>query len=149
MSYKNEDNQNILKAKSNHPSSFFFPFVIGLGPKDFWVIIFIACLSLFITKLIFTIPIYLLFKISRRVPPVKTYNFKTPKEMEEIVLLIKSNKLENLTEAIEQNPIILHCDYKKQTLLSWCKFYNNTSALMLVLQLIKKYPPEKVLSIAA
>ena len=148
MSYKNEENKENLKVRVNRSSSLYFPFAIGLGPKDFWVIIFIACLSLFITKLIFTIPVYLLFKISIRPPPAKTYNFKTPKEMEEIILLIKSNKLENLTVAIEQNPVILHCDYKKQTLLSWCKFYNNTSALMLVLQLIKKYPPEKVLSMA-
>ena len=149
MSYKNEDSNKKLEVRVNRSSSFFFPFAIGLGPKDFWVIIFISCLSLFITKLIFTIPVYLLFKITRRARPSKSYQFKTPKEMEEIVLLIKSNKLENLTEAIELNPIILHCDYKKQTLLSWCKFYNNTSALMLVLQLIKKYPPEKVLSMAS
>ena len=101
------------------------------------------------TKLAFLIPIYLIFKIRRRTPFVKKYKFKSPKEMEEIIYLIKANKLENLSEAIELNPVILHCDYKKQTLLSWCKFYNNTSALMLVLQLIKKYPPEKVLSMAS
>ncbi len=129
--------------------TFSFPLTIDLRTLDIWVIIFIGCLSLFMTKLAFLIPIYLIFKIRRRTPFVKKYKFKSPKEMEEIIYLIKANKLENLSEAIELNPVILHCDYKKQTLLSWCKFYNNTSALMLVLQLIKKYPPEKVLSMAS
>ena len=129
--------------------SFSFPLIMSLGPIDIWFIIFTGCLSLFMTRLVFIIPIYLIFKIRRRAPSLKTYKFKTPKEMAEIISLIKANRLENLTKAIERNPSILHCDYKKQTLLSWCKFYNNTSALMLVLQLIKKYPPEKVLSMAS
>lgn len=146
-------NKHIISEKIKHGinrlSSFSLPFVIGLGPIDFWVFIFIGCLSLFMTKLIFTIPIYIFFKTSKRVSVGKASTTQPPKEMEQIVLFIKSNKLESLTEAIELNPTILHCDYKKQTLLSWCKFYNNTKALMVVLQLIKKYPPEKPVPMAA
>ena len=138
-----------LRERISQKSTFSFPLVISLGPSDFWVMVFICCLSLFMTKLIFTIPVYLLFKIRVRIKLAKNYKFQVPKEMEQIVLYIQSNKLQSLSEAIELNPRILHCDYKKQTLLSWCKFYNNTKALMVVLQLIKKYPPEKVLTMVA
>jgi vacuolar-type H+-ATPase catalytic subunit A/Vma1 len=123
--------------------------VIGLGPNDFWAIMFIGCLSLFVPKLAFIIPIYVLFNTTKRRSLGKAKRIQAPKEMEQIVLFIQSNKLESLTEAIESNPTILHCDYKKQTLLSWCKFYNNTKALMVVLQMIKKYPPEKTYAMAA
>lgn len=149
MSFKKYINSERIKHGIDRLSSLSLPFVIGLGPTDFWVFIFIGCLSLFVPKLAFTIPIYLFFKTTRRVSIGKTYKALPPKEMEQIVLFIKSNKLQNLTEAIELNPTLLHCDYKKQTLLSWCKFYNNTKALMVVLQLIKKYPPEKSVPMAA
>jgi len=149
MSFKKYIYNERVKNGIDHLSSFSVPFVIGLGPIDFWVFIFIGCLSLFMTKLVFIIPIYLLCKTTKRVSIDKTHRTLPPKEMEQIVLFIKSNKLQNLSEAIELNPTILHCDYKKQTLLSWCKFYNNTKALMVVLQLIKKYPPEKPVSMAA
>lgn len=138
-----------IENETSRLSSLSLPFVIGLGPSDFWIITFIACLSLFITKLTFIIPIYILFKTTKRVTAPNPHKLQAPKEMEQIVLFIQKNKLQNLTEAIELNPSILHCDYKKQTLLSWCKFYNNTKALMVVLQLIKKYPPEKTMPMAA
>lgn len=149
MSFKQYINIEKVKDGFEHLSTFSLPFVIGLGPNDFWVIMFIGCLSLFVTKLAFIIPIYLMFKTTRRPVVSKAQKIQPPKEMEQIVLFIQSNKLESLTEAIESNPKILHCDYKKQTLLSWCKFYNNTKALMVVLQMIKKYPPEKAYSMAA
>lgn len=149
MSFKNYINKEKLKDQIERLSSFSVPFVIGLGPNDFWIMIFIGCLSLFMTKLVFLIPLYLLLKTTKRASIAKTYKFQAPKEMEQIVLFIQSNKLQSLTAAIELNPSILHCNYKKQTLLSWCKFYNNTKALMVVLQLIKKYPPEKAISMAA
>lgn len=149
MSLKKNIKNERIKNGINHLSSLSLPFVISLGPMDFWAMTFIGCVSLFITKLAFLIPIYLLFKTTRRVSLIKASKILPPQEMEQIVLFIKSNKLQNLTEAIELNPTILHCDYKKQTLLSWCKFYNNTKALMVVLQLIKKYPPEKAMSMAA
>ena len=149
MSLKNYIKKERIKNGINYLSSYSLPFVIGLGPMDFWVMTFIGCISLFITKLAFLIRIYLLFKTTRRVSVAEISKVLPPQEMETIVLFIKSNKLQNLAEAIELNPTILHCDYKKQTLLSWCKFYNNTKALMVVLQLIKKYPPEKAMSMAA
>jgi len=149
MSFKKYIYNERIKNGIDQLSSFSVPFVIRLGPIDFWVFIFIGCLSLFMTKLIFAIPIYLLFKINKRVSIGKIDNPLPLKEMEQIVLFIKSNKLENLTNAIEQNPTILHCDYKKQNLLSWCKFYNNTKALMVVLQLIKKYPSQRPVAMAA
>ena len=67
-----------------------------------------------------------------------------PDEIEEIVAFIQKNHLQSLTEAIESNPILLHCEFKKRDLLSWCKFYNNTKALMVVIHMTKKYPREKM-----
>lgn len=149
MSYK--DYINFEKVKDAYESlpKFSLPFVIGLGPSDFWILMFIGCLSLFVTKLAFIIPVFLLFKTTRRRSLGKAHRIQAPKEMEQIVLFIQRNHLESLTKAIELNPTILHCDYKKQTLLSWCKFYNNTKALMVVLEMIKKYPPEKAYAMAA
>lgn len=149
MSFKQYINNEKVKDGLDQISSFSLPFVIGLGPGDFWVLMFMGCISLFIPKLGLAIPVYLLFKTSKRSSLPKSRSIQAPKEMEQIVLFIQSNKLESLTEAIESNPNILHCNYKKQTLLSWCKFYNNTKALMVVLQMIKKYPPEKAMSMAA
>jgi hypothetical protein len=141
--------KNKLKNVFDYLSEFSLPFVIALGPIDFWAIMFIGCLTLFVPKLVWSIPIYILFKSTKRRSLGKTKKTQPPKEMEQIVLLIQSNKLDSLTKAIESNPKILHCDYKKQTLLSWCKFYNNTKALMVVLKMIKKYPPEKAYAMAA
>lgn len=149
MSFKQYINNEKVKDGFEYLSTFSLPFVIGLGPNDFWVIMFIGCVSLFIPKLAWIIPLFLLLKTSKRCSVSKSKKILPPKEMEQIVLFIQRNKLESLTEAIESNPTILHCDYKKQTLLSWCKFYNNTKALMVVLQMIKKYPPEKAYVMAA
>ena len=149
MSFKQYINIEKVKDGYEYLSTFSLPFVIGLGPNDFWVIMFLGCLSLFVTKLAFIIPIYLMFKTTRRPAVARVQTIQPPKEMEQIVLFIQSNKLESLTEAIESKPTILHCNYKKHTLLSWCKFYNNTKALMVVLQMIKKYPPEKAYAMAA
>jgi hypothetical protein len=149
MSFKQYIKSEKVKDGIEYLSTFSLPFVIGLGPNDFWAIMFIGCLSLFVPKLAFIIPIYVLFNTTKRRSHGIAKRIQAPKEMEQIVLFIQSNKLESLTEAIESNPTILHCDYKKQTLLSWCKFYNNTKALMVVLQMIKKYPPEKAYAMAA
>lgn len=149
MSFKKYINIEKVKDGFEYLSTFSLPFVIGLGPNDFWAIMLVGCLSLFIPKLAWIIPIYLLFKTTKRCSLGNNKKILPPKEMEQIVLFIQRNKLESLTKAIESNPTILHCDYKKQTLLSWCKFYNNTKALMVVLQMIKKYPPEKAYGMAA
>jgi len=149
MSFKQYIKFEKVKDGIEDLSTFSLPFVIGLGPSDFWAIMFTGCLSLFVPKLAFIIPVYILFKTTKRRSLGRAKRIQPPKEMEQIVLFIQSNKLESLTEAIESNPSILHCDYQKQTLLSWCKFYNNTKALMVVLQMIKKYPPEKAYAMAA
>lgn len=149
MSFKEFIKIEKIKNGIEYLSTFSFPLMINLGPNDFWALMFMGCISLFVPKFAIVIPIYLLFKTSRRCSIGKMKKITPPKEMEQIVLFIQSNKLDSLTKAIESNPKILHCDYKQQTLLSWCKFYNNTKALMVVLQLIKKYPPEKAFSMAA
>lgn len=123
-----------------------FPLEVSLIANDYWAMLFILCISLFYTKLIILIPIYILFKTHKRIK--KEEAELAPKELEQLVLYIQMNHLQSLTEAIESNPILLHGYYKKKTLLSWCKAYNNTKALMVVIQMTKKYPKEKALSAA-
>ena len=124
-------------------SAYSIPFESSLVPNDYWALLFIGCVSLFIPMLGFAIPIYIFFKTSRRTVAKKVIK-EVPRELEQIVILIQKNRLQSLITAIESNPTVLHCDYNKHSLLSWCKFYNNTKALMVILEMLKKYPPEKV-----
>lgn len=122
-----------------------FPFECSLGARDYWCLLLIGCISLFISKLAWIIPAYLLFKTTTKKIQF-AYQSAIPKEVEQVVHFIQSNHLQSLTEAIESNPDLLYCDYKKQSLLSWCKYYNNTKALMVVIQMSKKYPRRELIA---
>lgn len=68
-----------------------------------------------------------------------------PDKLEQLILFIHMNHLQSLAEAIESNPELLYCDYKKKSLPYWCKHYNNTKALIVVTQMTQKYPKEELL----
>jgi hypothetical protein len=134
--------------KSRAISRFIFsnllPFEVCLISNDYWVILFICCLALFEPRLIIGVGIYMLFKTSRRVVSLeKKYR---PSDLEQLVLFIHMNHLQSFTLALESNPNLLYCDYKKKSLLHWCKFYNNTKALGVVIQMTQKYPKEELLA---
>lgn len=112
---------------------------------DYWTLLFIGCLSLFIPFLWASLPLYLIFKTKRKehkAVQTKRINCDLP----EVVLFIQRNHLQSLSQAIESNPDILYSEYKNQNLLSWCKHYNNAKALSVIIQMTKKYPKDQLLS---
>ncbi len=124
--------------------SLFSPINVALDTQDYWGLLFICCISLFQPKLLFLIVIYMAFKTNRRVAQEELN--EQPKEVEQLILFIHMNHLQSLTEAIESNPQLLYCDYKKKSLLHWCKHYNNTKALMVIIQMTQKYPKKELLA---
>lgn len=138
--------RNLKKHWFDYSFSLAFPFEVSLIAQDYWGMLLVTCIGLFIPKLIFIIPVYILLKTHKRVKKEETEAH--PRELEQLVLFIQMNHLQSLTEAIESNPVLLYGMYKKKTLLCWCKAYNNTKALMVVIQMTKKYPKEKALMAA-
>lgn len=121
-------------------------FELRLLSTDYWALLFIGCLSLFVPLLWATFPVYLLFKAKRRSSdPVKGQK-KSFYTLSDVVLFIQRNHLNALSNAIESNPDILYCEYKNQNLLMWCKHYNNSQAQSVILQMTKKYPKPELLS---
>lgn len=124
--------------------SIFSPITVSLDTHDYWGLLFIGCISLFQPKLFFLAIIYMALKTNRRVAERELK--EQPSEVEQLILFIHMNHLQSLTEAIESNPQLLYCDYKKKSLLHWCKHYNNTKALMVITQMTQKYPKEQLLA---
>ena len=120
------------------------PLKLSLDTHDYWGLLFIGCLSLFIPLLSIVAVVYLLFKINRRtvVQELK----EQPQEIEQLILFIHMNHLQSLTEAIESNPQLLYMDYKKKSLWHWCNHYNNTKALMVITQMTQKYPKTELVA---
>lgn len=121
--------------------SILLPFESSLTSNDLWGMVFVLSIALFIPQLFWLIPIYVILKTNRRIAAKEEEEF--PKEIEQVILFIQMNHLQSLTEAIEANPRLLYALYKKSSLLHWCKYYNNTKALMVVIQLQKKFPNQK------
>jgi hypothetical protein len=146
MPFKESKNPFIISkslALYKRLSKITLPIEIRLVANDFWVMLFICCISLFVHKLFFSVFIYLIFKI-RKVDKKADLReiYEPPKEVEQLILFIHMNHLQSLTEAIESNPQLLYCDYKKKSLVHWCKHYNNTKAILVIHQMSQKYPKE-------
>lgn len=133
-----------LRAIGIYIFSTLLPFQVCLISNDYWAILFICCLALFEPRLIIGVGIYMLFKTSRHV--VIPEKKDRPIELAQLVFFIHMNHLQSFSEALESNPNLLYCDYKKKSLLHWCKFYNNTKALGVVIQMTQKYPKEELLA---
>ena len=113
-----------------------FPVEFSLGQGDVWVLVFLGCISLFMTKLIWLAPLYIMCKATRKITIKKSKTQQS--EMAEAITFIETNQLKSLCEVIESNPSLLQCEYKKKTILSWCEFYHNTNAFIAVDQIRKK-----------
>ncbi len=112
---------------------------------DYWALLFIGCLSLYIPFLWASLPVYVIFKTKRKAElPIPIQAPSCP--VSEIVLFIQRNHLRSLSSAIDSNPDILYCEYKNQDLLTWCKYYNNSKAQSVIIQMTKKYPKTQLLS---
>jgi hypothetical protein len=112
----------------------------SLASKDYWTLLFISCLALYAPMLWAAFVIYLCFKTH--------YQFKqnniTEKENVQcdVVMSVQMNHLQKLSEAIDANPDILYCDYQRRSLIAWCRYYKNTKAQELIIQMMEKYPKE-------
>lgn len=122
-------------------SNFTFPYVVGLGVYDYWAILFIGCISLFATKVLWILPVYFLFKIQKRII-IKSQKKPCP-ELAQIVAFIKLNHLQPLAEALESNPSLIYCEYKKKSLMSWCEHYNNADARKIIAKISGRNSSEK------
>lgn len=147
----NQDD-NILSLKNESSSAKIWrklPSIeVRLGQSDYWVILFICTLSLFASKLFFGVFLYCLCNVRLHFKNQHKSFEKAPADFEQIISHIHANRLRSLAEAIESNPQILYCDYKKKSLLVWCKHYNNRNATSIIFQMTQKYPKE-ILSSAA
>lgn len=57
-----------------------------------------------------------------------------------VIQSVVKNNLQELEMAIESNPEILYCDYRRKSLETWCRYYKNKGAQEVIAQLKIKYP---------
>ncbi|MDD4974669.1 MAG: hypothetical protein PHY93_09990 [Bacteriovorax sp.] len=112
----------------------------SLATKDYWTLLFISCLALYAPILWAAFVIYLCLKTHIQFKR----NIITEKENVQcdVVNSLQMNQLQKLSEAIDANPDILYCDYQRRSLIAWCRYYKNTRAQELIIQLMKKYPKQ-------
>lgn len=122
-------------------ANFQFPLESSMGVNDYWALLFICCVSLFAHKLLWAIPIYIALKTNKRL--VLKKKSKPCPELAQIVSYIKMNHLQSLTEALESNPSLLLCEYKKRSLHSWCEYYKNPKASTVIAQIGNRNSSEK------
>lgn len=114
---------------------------INLFSNDYWTLLFMACLSLYAPVLFICMPCYLALRVKKKSPSLRNIlRFKDKCPISEAILFIQRNHINSLTQAIESNPELLYSVYKNQSLLMWCKHYNNSKAQSVVLTMAKKYP---------
>ena len=114
----------------------------SLATKDYWTLLFISCLALYAPILWAAFVIYLCFKTHDQ------FKKKSITEKEnvqcDVVNSVQMNQLQKLSEAIDANPDVLYCDYQRRSLIAWCRYYKNTRAQELIIQMMKKYPKEAI-----
>jgi hypothetical protein len=110
----------------------------SLATKDYWTLLFISCLALYVPILWTAFAIYLCVKTHSHF--LQSNLNQKESVQSSIVHSLQFNKLDELTVAIEENPEILYCDFQRRSLMNWCRYYKNTRALEVVIQLMKKYP---------
>lgn len=116
------------------------PIESSIERNDLWGILFIGSIALFVPPLFFFALIYVALKTNVRI--AEREEKEKSKELEQLILFIQVNHLQSLTEAIEANPGLLYLNHKKHSLLYWCKYYNNSKAHLVIVQMIRKYPKE-------
>ena len=112
----------------------------SLATKDYWTLLFISCLALYAPILWAAFAIYLFIKTLNQFQ----INNLIEKEnvQSNIVESVQANQLQKIIETIDANPDILYCDYQRRSLIAWCRYYKNTEAQELIIQMMKKYPKE-------
>jgi hypothetical protein len=117
-----------------------------LSINEYWSVLFIACLSLFMPKLWIGLFAFFFYKTHREKMVLRPALVDLPN----LVLHIQMNHLTSLTSYVERNPEILYYQYKNLSLLSWCIYYKNQAAHSAISDLMKKHPrPTAPTSMAA
>lgn len=128
-------------------NKFFQNHEINLFSNDYWMLLFIGCVSLYLPVLWILMPCFLALRVKKKSPPLASVSlFKEKCPFSEAILLIQRNHLKSLSAAIDSNPELLYGEYKNQSLLMWCKHYNNSKAQSVVIQMVKKYPKTQLIS---
>ena len=129
---------NLIPFFLNNP----FKLYNFLDAKDFWTLLFISCLALFVPYFWGSCILFLIYKMITQVQKnsiLELENFHC-----DIVRAVELNQLESLNNAIDANPEILYCVYQRRSLVAWCRYYKNTRAQELIMQGMLKYPKEAI-----
>lgn len=119
----------------------------SMTAKDFWSLLFLSCLALYVPVLWVACALFVCYKIFSQ---VQQNNIEEQESIQCIVVQsVEFNRLQVLSDAIEANPDILYCVYQRRSLVAWCRYYKNTRALELILQMMEKYPNTNKVEMAA
>lgn len=110
----------------------------SLAAKDYWTILFLACLALYAPILWAACAFFLLYKTRTQFQQIHIAEIENIQSR--VVLSVQLNQLSKLLEFIEANPEILYCEYQRRSLIAWCRYYKNTGAQELIMEMMKKYP---------
>ena len=110
----------------------------SLATKDYWTLLFISCIALYVPILWITFVFFLIFKIIAHFK--QSHIEEKQNAQDELIEALQKNNLTKLSEKIDDNPDILYKSYQRRSLINWCRYYKNTKAQELVLQKMNKYP---------
>lgn len=110
----------------------------SLAAKDYWAILFISCLALYAPALWIATALFLCYKTHYQFRVNHIAQIESAQSV--VIHSLELNQLQKLSEIIEANPEILYFDYQRRSLIAWCRYYKNTRAQELIIQMMKKYP---------
>lgn len=116
----------------------------SLETKDYWVILFLACLALYAPILWAACGAFVCYKARNQFRQIQIAQIEDAQNR--VVLSVQLNQLQKLSEEIEANPEILYCDYQRRSLIAWCRHYKNAGAQELIIQMMQKYPKISMVS---
>ena len=135
--------KSLLSSKRNYKAYLFLLsvpvyFYHSLATKDYWTMLFISCIALYSPVLWTALGLFLAYKILKCVQESSISQRQIVQNV--IIQSVVKNDLLELEMAIESNPEILYCEYQRKSLEAWCRYYKNTKAQELIVQLKQKHP---------
>lgn len=139
--------KTLFTSKRNIKAYFFLLsmpvyFYHSLATKDYWTMLFISCLALYAPILWTALALFIAFKVINYVQQSSTGHIEIIQNV--VVKSLVKNNLQDLELAIEANPEILYCEYQRKSLEAWCRYYKNTKAQELIVEMRKKYPKKSL-----
>ncbi|GEM_PF-752082 len=135
--------KSFLSSKRNYKAYLFLlsvPVYLyhSLATKDYWTMLFISCLALYSPILWTGLGLFLAYKLIKCIQESAVSQRQIVQDV--IIQSVLKNNLLELELAIESNPDILYCEYQRKSLEAWCRYYKNTKAQELIMQLKQKHP---------